>query len=140
MVTTESPVFQKLRETGQKYLALYKEIEEMEAKVKVLKAQADELEKTMVEDLQEADDKVFHLDGVGRFQLDPQLFVSVLKEDKPIVLQWLKADPDGAALVMEDVNASRLKSFVKERLQQGKPLHELIKRTPMTQIKFVAAK
>lgn len=138
--TTEKPELASVRKQGEEYLALWARIEALHAEAKALEEQADAVENRMVEELLGAGEKVCHLDGVGRFQLDPQLFVQVLAENKPEVVAWLKGDPDGSAIVTEDVNHQRMKAFIKERLKQGKPIHELVKVTPVTQIKFVPAK
>ncbi|HET9869565.1 MAG TPA: hypothetical protein VFR02_03585 [bacterium] len=131
---------QGLRMLGQEWLGLWERIEKLKAEAKALEEQADELDRRMVEELQAAGERVVHLDGVGRMQLDAQLFVNVLAANKPEVLAWLKGDPEGTALVREDFSHSSLKAFVKERIAAGKEIPSTVGWTPVTRIKFVPAK
>lgn len=49
---------------------------------------------------------------------DTKTYVSVNKDNKPAVLQWLKSHPSGRELVSEDYNANAFSSYIRGLIQE----------------------
>lgn len=74
----------------------------------------------------------FKLEGIGRVSLTADLYVKVPVGAMPQLVAWLKKNRL-ADLAQMTVNSSTLKSFVKSRIEAGKPIPEdFLNVTPYT--------
>jgi len=78
------------------------------------------------------------LEGVGRISLTGDLNIQVLKQNRPDLFAWFKKNKLGD-LIQSTVNSSTLKAWVKRRIEDGKPVPELIKVTPITRASITKA-
>lgn len=76
----------------------------------------------------------FTIDGLGTVYLGTELYVSVLKENRPALHAWLRDNKSGD-MIQESVPPQTLKAFAKERLAEGLPLPEVMKATPIVTAK-----
>lgn len=76
--------------------------------------------------------------GVGRLQPSHQAYCSVVAGQKEALFGWLE-DNGFNDLITEVVNASTLKSFVKECREEGRPVppDEIVRYQPYTRVTLV---
>lgn len=79
-------------------------------------------------------------DGIGRVSLTADIRVATLAAAKPKLFSWLKKNRLGD-LLREDINPSTLKSWIKQRMKDGKalPPDDLVKVTPITRASITKA-
>jgi hypothetical protein len=68
--------------------------------------------------------------GVGRVNLQDDVAVSVAKEDKDALHNWLIAN-DLEDMITKSVNAQTLAAFARRRVKEGEPLPEVMKVKPL---------
>ncbi len=88
------------------------EKDNLDAKVKALNAEIEELDAKLCEEMTNNELDKFTRNG-STFYLKSRLFASPVAEHKPEFLQALK-DNDCGNLITEQVNANTLSSFIKE--------------------------
>ncbi len=77
-------------------------------------------------------DSPVNVTGVGKISLRAEIFASIRSERKEEAKDWLVSNGH-EALIKETVNASTLKAFVKEQLENGEEIpDELFLVTPYT--------
>jgi hypothetical protein len=108
---------------------LKKEKEALEEALKVIDSKITTLAVTEIPPLMESSeiDKMT-IDEVGTCFIQTKVYASIKKEDQPLVYRWLKKNKHGA-LIVPYIFPQTLKSFAKEQLEQGKPLHDKLKVT-----------
>ena len=89
-----------------------------------LKKERDYLKQEVLPEKMDADDlQTVNVKGVGRISVRQEMRCSTKAEYKQPFQQWLRSI--GAdALITETVNASTMKAFIKERIQQGEDYPE----------------
>ena len=113
---------------------------EINAKEEVLKAIKAKFEHVRVilipKKLEEEGLKNFRLASGRGITTSTDLYVSVLADDKPSFLQWLR-DAGQGGIIKEDVAPQTLKAFIKDRINNAEDYPgELVKVTPVTKAKF----
>lgn len=98
------------------------QISSKESEVSLLKQERDILQKKVLPEKMGADGmKNITITGVGRLSIRPDMQVSVLAENRMLLQRWLKDNGFGE-LVVETINSSTLKAFVKEQVGEGNDL------------------
>lgn len=80
----------------------------------------------------------FKLEGIGRISLTGDLYVKVPAGAMPDLVAWLKKNKLGD-IAQLTVNSSTLKSFVKGRIEAGKPIPEVLNVQPFTRASITKA-
>ena len=77
----------------------------------------------------------FKVPGCGSVSIRNETYVSVLAENRPQLHEELKASGNGD-LITEQVNPQTLKSWVKEQLDQGNEVPDVVKLTFVKEAKL----
>lgn len=98
------------------------QISNKESEVSLLKQEREILQKKVLPEKMSADGmQNVTVKGVGRLSISTDMQVSVLAENRMLLQRWLKDNGFGE-LVVETINSSTLKAFVKERVNEGNDL------------------
>lgn len=98
------------------------QISNKESEVSLLKQEREILQKKVLPEKMSADGmQNVTVKGVGRLSIRPDMQVSVLAENRMLLQRWLKDNGFGE-LVVETINSSTLKAFVKEQVNEGNDL------------------
>lgn len=109
-------------ELAQRLAELRDQISSKEAEVSLLKEEREILQKKVLPEKMGADGmQNVTVKGVGRLSIRPDMQVSVLAENRTLLQRWLKDNGFGE-LVVETINSSTLKAFVKEQVNEGNDL------------------
>lgn len=107
--------------------SLMDEKQELEGKLKDIGAKIKKLAEIEIPKLMEdAEITKVSFQGIGTLYLETKVRVSVLAEDKPGFIKWLKSHGHGA-IVKEDVNPKTLESWGREILEQNESLPDVCK-------------
>lgn len=108
---------------------------------KTLNAEYDHIKLKALPDLMnELELRTFTVEGAGRVQIGGDVYASISADQKDGAYQWLR-DNNYGDLIVETVNASTLKAWCKEGLEQGRDMpEELFKITPYTRATLVKVK
>lgn len=77
----------------------------------------------------------FKVPGCGSVSIRNETYVSVLAENRPALHEGLRSSGNGD-LITESVNPQTLKSWVKEQLEQGNEVPEVVKLTFVKEAKL----
>lgn len=112
-------------------------IAEKEEDLKTVKAEFEFIRVTLIpKKLEEEGLKNFRLASGRGITTSTDLYVSVLADDKPTFMQWLKDSGQGG-IIKEDVNPQTLKAFIKNRIENAEEYPaDIVKVTPVTKAKF----
>lgn len=109
-------------ELAQRLAELRDQISSKESEVSLLKQEREILQKKVLPEKMSADGmQNVTVKGVGRLSIRPDMQVSVLAENRMLLQRWLKDNGFGE-LVVETINSSTLKAFVKEQVNEGNDL------------------
>ncbi len=122
------------------YAEVRRQIDEAEERLKPLKRRKEWLERTHIPTA--FDDQgvtVLKVDGLGRFSLRGDAFVSIKRGMKPKVFEWLD-DMGKGDLIKKEVNPSTLKALTKAMIKEGEEIpSDLINYTPFTAVTLTKA-
>jgi hypothetical protein len=116
----------------------YRSVKTLDAGLKLAKYALDEDEKALAEAMTR--------EGVTQVQVETpegkttvftkeSFYASVLVDDRPALLDWLKSNGQGE-LVKEDVNSSTLRKHVLELIQGGQEVPPMVKTTFVKEIGY----
>ena len=131
---------EKIIEKGKELFALKarkKKLEEQLTNLNkdITRVAVDELGKLMTD----AEVEKIPIKGKGTLYLSPELFASVLKDDRPALYEWMRKNKCGD-LIQDYVFPQTLTAFAKERLAAGQPLPEVLKASYIPTAKTRAGK
>lgn len=131
---TEQDLIVKFRDAKEKVDALKLQLSEAQR-------ECDEAENKLLELMQvEGKESSARYEGLGFVtMMKPALYANYLKENEDQVFEYLRTI-DRADLIKETVNTRSLSSFVKESLEKGVPLPEIITYYLKPSLRFYAAK
>jgi hypothetical protein len=113
--------------------------EEAEKALKEINAHYDVLRFELVpEQMEEDGTERITIAGIGRVSLTADIQVQVLKANQPALYDWFRSNKLGD-LIVNTVNSSTLKAWVKRRIQAGELVPDVIKVTPMTRASITKA-
>ena len=122
---------------GERMEELDGSITEKEEILKVIKAELEFIKTVLIpKKLEEEGLKNFRLASGRGITTSTDLYVSVLADDKPTFMQWLRDSGQGG-IIKEDVNPQTLKAFIKNRIENAEDYPaDIVKVTPVTKAKF----
>lgn len=114
-------------------------VDKLDEQLSLAKKERDEAEQKLLELMQaEGKESSAKYEGLGFITVTkPVVYASFIKENEPVVFDFLKS-VDRADLIKETVNTRSLSSFVKEILEEGKPIPEFINYYLKSGIRFYA--
>lgn len=116
-----------LEDSVRKLRALKDEKDATEEKLKGINKEIDRVASLDLPALMEAQGiDTFRVAGVGSVTLATDTYVSVLADDRPVLYDWLK-ETGNDSLITESVHHQTLTSFVKEKLEAGDDIPDVVK-------------
>lgn len=104
-------------ELGTRMKDLKEQIKALEDAVKPLKKEYEELTRTIIpQKLEQEGLSTVNIKGLGRITVTQQMSVSVLKDNQALLRKWMR-DHGYGELVVETINSSTLKAWLKERIE-----------------------
>tara|TARA_R110000868_G_scaffold157974_2_gene385623 strand:- start:462 stop:875 length:414 start_codon:yes stop_codon:yes gene_type:complete len=123
-----------ITDLGKQFAELKAKKKELEDQVKAINVDLKKLEVEDIPKLMEDNDLTkFTIDGIGTISLQGVTYVSVLKDNRPELYDWLR-EQGHEDLIVDWVFPKTLEAFTKEQLQKqategGNELPEIIKVT-----------
>lgn len=115
--------------------------EALEADLKVANAEFDVLRfETIPEQMDTQGVDRLSVTGVGRVSLTADIRIATVAAQRPALFKWFRSHKLGD-LITETMNSSTLKSWVKQRMKDGKevPPEAMLKVTPITRASITKA-